>query len=176
MKRQTKIWCQTNGSYCNWACSQRSFCLKLHAHIGNGSIKYKMTYYPLLCAETISTEVPLIYLVPWAFLHRGENGCEKTLASADRRNFKHSEKLAVINSIPPFNRCGGAVAVSAVTDISGKNAMNADRSLNSLLNSLPLVKCYFVTPNFSGFLKIRLFSRPPSRWRKAFGTRFKFPL
>ena len=37
--------------------------------------------------------------------------------------------------------------------------MIADSSLNSLLNSSALVKCYFVTPNFSGFLKIRLFSR-----------------
>ena len=37
--------------------------------------------------------------------------------------------------------------------------MNADSSLNSLLNSSALVKCYFFTPSVSGFLKIRLFSR-----------------
>ena len=95
----------------------------------------------------------MIYLVPRAFLRIGENGREKTLASADRRIFKHPEKLAVINSFSLFNRCGGAVAVRAMTGISGKNAMNADRSLNSLTNPSSLVKCYFITPNFSGFLK-----------------------
>ena len=38
-----------------------------------------------------------------------------------------------------FKRCGGAVAVRALTGILGKNALTADRSLNSLLNSLPLI-------------------------------------
>ena len=39
-----------------------------------------------------------------------------------------------------FNRFGGAVAVRAMTGILGKNALTADRSLNSLLNSSPLTK------------------------------------
>ena len=39
-----------------------------------------------------------------------------------------------------FNRCGGAVAVRAMTSILGENALNADRSLNSLLNSSFLIK------------------------------------
>ena len=36
-------------------------------------------------------------LVPRAFLRRGEDGREKTLASADHVIFKHPEKLGVIN-------------------------------------------------------------------------------
>ena len=38
-------------------------------------------------------------LVPRAFLRRGEDGREKTLASADHVIFKHLEKLGVINHI-----------------------------------------------------------------------------
>ena len=34
-----------------------------------------------------------------------------------------------------FNRCGSAAAVRAMIGILGKNALTADRSLNSLLNS-----------------------------------------
>ena len=36
-------------------------------------------------------------LVPRAFLRRGEDGREKTVASADHMIFKHPEKLGVIN-------------------------------------------------------------------------------
>ena len=39
-----------------------------------------------------------------------------------------------------FNRCGGAVAVRAMTGTLGKNALTADKSLNSLLDSSPLTK------------------------------------
>ena len=36
------------------------------------------------------------------------------------------------------NKCGGAVAVRAMTGTVGKKAFMADRSLNSFLNSSPL--------------------------------------
>ena len=59
-----------------------------------------------------------------------------------------------------------------------KNALTADRSLNSFLSSSPLIKCCNITPNFSGCLKItssadaRVFPRPSfPRRRKALGTR-----
>ena len=41
-----------------------------------------------------------------------------------------------------------------MTGIKGRNPSTAKRSLNSLLNFSPLIKCYFITPNFSGCLKI----------------------
>ena len=36
------------------------------------------------------------------------------------------------------NKCGGAVAVSAIIGILGKKALTAEKSLKSFLNSLPL--------------------------------------
>ena len=44
-----------------------------------------------------------------------------------------------------FNRRGGAVAVRIMKGILKKNGLTADKSLNSVLNSSPPIKCYYYT-------------------------------
>lgn len=66
---------------------------------------------------------------------------------------------------------------------SGKKCLHCWHCLESSSKFFTLMKCYIITPNFSGCLEItwsvdaRVFSRLPSPWpRKALGTRLGLPL
>ena len=55
-----------------------------------------------------------------------------------------------------FKLCGDAVAVNAMHDwYIEKNALTANSSSNSLLTSLPLIKCFLLHPTFLGVWKSR---------------------
>ena len=73
-----------------------------------------------------------------------------TLASADHmiRKVGCNEFLLAF-----FNRQGGAVAVRIMKGILKKNGLTADKSLNSVLNSSPPIKCYYFHSIFLGVSK-----------------------
>ena len=69
--------------------------VKVKFSVGHGKFNFPPLYAEIASAGRIP--VTQVNLVPRAFLRRGEDGREKTLASADHVIFKHPEKLGVIN-------------------------------------------------------------------------------
>ena len=113
------------------------------------------------------TALPWNNLVLRTFPHLGEGKWQKT--SADHMIFKHPEKLHAMNwiSFSFLNRWGGAVAVRTMKGILKKNALTADKSLNSVLNSSPPMRCYYYT-QFSWVFKNHVISQCQGLFPPAF--------
>ena len=73
-----------------------------------------------------------------------------------------------------FNRRGGAVTVRIMKGILKKNGLTADKSLNSVLNSSPPIKCYYYT-QFSWVFKNHVISQCEGLFQPAFSLAEKSP-